>query len=155
MEFHDFYMSKIGEGKSSEYLDGIPVFNENHEKNIFSRKDLVDKYDYGLAIARGGLFAGYCFQEMGLPVKIVESKRTLNGVIWNEVESLENLANKRVLIFDQDVISGKTLRKAKEELSLLKPSLIGVFLNYRNTSNVENVPFEMNKHFYDLNIIMS
>ena len=152
MEFEQFYLGKLGRERSEEYLKEIPSLDSSHRVGILHRKDLLKKYDYGLAIARGGLFSGYCFQEMGLPVKAVESQRTEEGASWNEIESLDEFSGKRILIFDQDVIHGKTIHRTFKELSRFSPSKLGIFINFPETSNIERIPFSMNLHSYDWDI---
>ena len=94
--------------------------------------ELSDKYDIGVAIARGDLFSGYIFNVFGLPVRIIDVHRKggSGADICRMDLKPEEIRGKRVAVFDKDVDSGRTTNKSFETLKKMDPSQIDLVLNY-------------------------
>jgi len=127
-EFRDYVESKIGKEKA----ENIQVSKDISlvEKIYDVAPTLITQYDVGIGIARGGLLPSYLFSLRGLPVKIVDMKRKLNGATWKEIEPIkeEQIRDKKLIIFDNDVVTGRTLKRAVKEINKFQPQKIGLFL---------------------------
>lgn len=94
--------------------------------------NLADKYDIGVGIARGGLQLAYMFELFGMNTKIADahrSKRSENvSFRWTTEIKPEDFQGKSVLVFDKDVVSGRTTRKVLEKLLKYHPANVGLCL---------------------------
>lgn len=115
--------------------------------------NLAENYDLGVGIAKGGLFASYALDTMGLPIVLAEAHRTNGGATFKWIDSPENLKGKNVLVIDKDTVSGRTLRRTLKELRKYSPSSVDLFLNHdairsRSSwaySHLESVPEDFGK----------
>lgn len=120
--------------------------------------NLADKYDVGIAIARGGLFSAYVFGLYGLDIKVADCHRRGFGATFAWVDEFEkkDLEGKRVAVFDKDVVTGRTVRRVLRELQAHSPGLIDLILvhdaipkdSYRIGSLVHNVPSGYREIYY-------
>lgn len=85
--------------------------------------NLVENYDIGIGIAHGGLFFGWLFELFGLQVKIVDfhRKNKDDTLKWIDSINSEMLAGKNIIVFDNDVRTGRTTRRVLRELKQYKP----------------------------------
>ena len=122
-------------------------FSTQYVGNNFSNALILAKdYNDGIAIARGGLFGGYVFDFVGLPVDVVEAKRRGSGASldWRGVNPIK-YEGEKVLVIDDDVYKGRTLCRVAKELKRVNPSKIDVCLTSpRCYSNVDSI-----SHLYD------
>jgi hypothetical protein len=96
---------------------------------------LAPEYDVGIGLAWGGAPISFIFEKHGLPVKLVAAKRKGAGVIWRPIDELnyELLRGRKVLVLEIDVLAGRTLRRAMNELEQYKPSKIDLLLERSHT----------------------
>lgn len=92
-------------------------------------------YDYGIALAKSGMWLGYIFSVFGFfPILTVWTKRMGFGASWRPFDLLENLLpDKRILVFENDVVTGRTLKRTVRELQALNPQFIDLLLVYDHT----------------------
>lgn len=91
---------------------------------------LSNNYDLGIGTAKGGLYLTYIFSLFGLETKIVEAHRTGTGATfnWNGDILPEGLKNKNIVVFDKDVVSGRTTKRVSEELQKYQPKKVDLVL---------------------------
>lgn len=77
----------------------------------------VPEYDAGVALTRGGVFGGYLAQRMGLQVIFAQTKRKGKGATFEWLDDPAPLRGAKVLVFDDDVVKGRTLRRAAREIT--------------------------------------
>lgn len=105
------------------------------DESFAAAQILMPQYDLGIALAVDGLTPAYFFDLHGFPVKAVRTHRRGNGAIWSPIDSLsqEDIENKRVLLFDNDVVTGRTIRKAGNELHKFSPRYLDLLLMHEMT----------------------
>jgi len=103
---------------------------------------LAGDYDLGVVVAYGGLSGGYALEVMGLPVKVIEAKRKGKGASfdWRNVDP-RVIEGKDVLVVENDVMTGRTLRRVARELGRANPKSIDLYFTLREGYNDErNIP---------------
>jgi len=119
--------------------------------------ELAPDHDIGIALAKGGLFSGYIFSLFDLPVIVAEAHRKGRGATFKWHDSPEQLKDKKILVFDKDVIKGRTLGRAIKEIKKYSPKEVDLFLNYNPVehgyycsigSNISSVPEGFREIFY-------
>ncbi len=90
--------------------------------------NLRERYDFGLPIARGGLYAGFVFNLMGLSLVVARAKRRGNGTEFHWIDDPEKIRDKRVLVIEDDVAKGRTIRRVAEEIKVYQPKEVDLFL---------------------------
>lgn len=138
-EFKKYVAEKIGETKAQQIAFSVYA-NFSDGRNGFSRacgaaSRLHEDYDLGIALATDGLWLGYIAEAFGFPVKSVRMKRMGRGAIWEPIDKLykKDLKGKRVVVFDNDCITGKSLRRAVREIESYSPSFIDLLLIHERT----------------------
>ena len=93
---------------------------------------LREKHDIGIGIARGGLLSAYIFGLFGLPIKLADAYRRGKGATFEWLDELNkaDIECKRVAIFDKDVVSGRTTRRALREILKYNPQSVDLVLNH-------------------------
>lgn len=129
--YERYVSSKVGD-KAAQGADGFTRFGYLQNACNAARK-LAKQYDCGITLARGGLWLGYIFELLeGFDVYTVTMKRQGFGALWMPTEKF-SLKGKRVIVFDNDVVTGRTLRKAVRELKKMGPATIDLLLVYGHT----------------------
>ncbi len=128
--------------------------------NLAYNLALSSQFDIGVAIAKGGLELAYLFELFGMDVKIIEAhKRGLN-VSFNWVTQIKpnDFNGKKVLVFDKDVVSGRTSRRVAQEIGRYNPSSISLCLYHspvgeeRKIGTIsKNIPKEYAHTYYPTN----
>ncbi len=96
---------------------------------------LAPNYDVGIGLACGGIPLSFLLEKHGLPVKLVQAKRKGSGILWNPIDELgeANLRNRKILVLEIDILLGRTLRKALQELERYKPRSIDLLFEKSHT----------------------
>ncbi|MBI4149637.1 phosphoribosyltransferase [Candidatus Woesearchaeota archaeon] len=89
---------------------------------------LARTYDFGIGIASGGLWLSYVMEMYGLPVLITGPQKRGKGVRWRTIDDLSGITDKKVLVLENDVATGKTLQKAAEEIMRFSPRQLDLLL---------------------------
>jgi len=97
--------------------------------------NLHKNYDVGVALATDGLWLGYIARAFDFPVIDVKLGRKGNGATWQPIDDIaeEDLNDKRVIVFDNDALTGRTLRRAGREIQLYNPEVMDLLLVYEKT----------------------
>lgn len=143
-KYQAYVTKKIGP-KKAKMTDGFTQYGYLPEA-CCAAQTIATNYDCGIALAAGGLYLGFIFELVAnFPVLTVEMKRRGNGARWMPIDKL-NIQGKRVLVFDNDVVTGRTLKRAIQELQRINPASIDLLLVYGHTE-VSPERFERWKHF--------
>jgi hypothetical protein len=146
-KYLDYLVLKIGEERAKDIasrtfmtLGGIPLYPALKRAVM----DLQSQYDIGIVIAGKGLLLGYQFYENGFPLKVVDQKRRGNGATWNPIDKLKKreLKGKKVLLIDNDVVTGRTTSRAVKEVSKYEPEFMDLLLAF------ERVPLFVRDYQY-------
>ena len=99
-------------------------------------------YDLGVGIANGGMYASYMMHQAGLPVMTVEMKRKGRGATWQPKTFIgEKLTGKKVLVIENDIVTGRTMRRAVREIMKYSPSEISAcFMEGPDLCRLQNLP---------------
>lgn len=127
-QYKAYVESKLGAGARVPIM---PSWDNAHRAAGILKPD----YDIGLALAADGLGLGFAFERTGLPVRVVKLGRRGNGARWEPIDKIceEELKGKKVLLFDNDAVTGRTLRRTVRELSVFSPGYVDLLLNYKCT----------------------
>ena len=131
--YHKYIVSRLGQ---KEALITNPFDQYALSRSIShaasAAEALSGNYDLGVEIARDGMPLGYIFHLYGLPIETVRMKRKPSGVTWRPLGNLneENVRGKRLIIFDVDAVTGRTISKAFNELSRYSPRSVDLLLFY-------------------------
>jgi len=123
--------TKVPDYSKSDYLQG----------GLNAASLLAPKYDLGVGIAKGGLWLSYLFSLYGLQIANVDMKRILNGATYKPLKPFGEgqIKDKKIILFDNDVVTGRTLRRIVKELYGFKPQKIDLLLlMYYTTVNITN-----------------
>ena len=94
---------------------------------------LSPSYDVCVALARGGLFAGTVAELLGLKVITLQVAAHDKKKPWarfiGEMHP-EDIRGKRVLILEDDTVSGASIKEAVRALKPFGPATMGVFFNH-------------------------
>lgn len=109
------------------------VYYFSTAKAINMAHNLTKNYDVGVGIARGGLYLAYISELFGLDVKIIDANRTGKGVFgvkteWKDQITANNLKDKKIIVFDKDVLTGNTSRAVGSELLSYYPKVLDIAL---------------------------
>jgi hypothetical protein len=106
-----------------------------------------DGYDVALIVGPEGIAYAPMFEDLGIETLVInipedspDGPRT-----FTVLSDLERLRGKRVLVVEDDVVSGATLRKILEETAPFSPASFGLFLGYPGQQMLGNVPGEFEK----------
>ncbi|NTV23814.1 MAG: hypothetical protein HGA85_05575 [Nanoarchaeota archaeon] len=96
----------------------------------------VEEIEEVVLLARKGLAYANMFAKLGYSVKVLETRHTErktnpeDKVIINKIDNFDELAGKRVLIVDDDYLTGASLELAYGVVSDQSPSKIILFANF-------------------------
>ncbi|MBI3623001.1 hypothetical protein HY212_02890 [Candidatus Pacearchaeota archaeon] len=138
--YREYLIPLVGVRKAEE-ASCVPSENRYVMEACSAMVALKDEYDVGVALATDGLFLSYIAQQFGFPTLNVRLKRRLNGASWQPIDRVdeESAGGKRVIVFDNDALTGRTLRRASRELSVLSPSKMDLLLIYEQTPITTNM----------------
>lgn len=143
--FEDFRKAIYQKALSLPAKKGKELSGTTNNSDILAIYKLAKEYDIAIAIANGGLFQGAIAAFLGMPLKVLAISAHNQQNIkteWLDPISREDLAGKRVLLFDKDVISGATVRSAFEIMRHFAVSKIGLYLSIRPSSS----PYGLGSH---------
>ena len=105
------------------------------EEACRAAQTLRTQYDLGIALATDGLWLGYVFQVHGFPTKAVKLRRIGRGATWEPIDPItpQEVEAKRIILFDNDVVTGRTIKRAVKEVSRFSPEYIDLLLVYEMT----------------------
>ncbi len=141
-QFHRWF-SELG------YKD-TEVFAYSLGKTANMAHNMKDEYDISVGIAKGGLFSAYIFSKFGIHTKLAEAHAGTNNKTFEWIDDVipEEIEGKRVLVLENDLISGETSRKVLEVLQKYRPGGIDISFNvdphggkYGYGTIVENIPY--------------
>lgn len=142
--YYRYLCEKIGERDAER----AHPFHRYHffENACRAALQLKRHYDYGISLATGGLWLGYIFEMFSaFPVVTARMHRRGKGATWHLLDDVL-LLDKKVVLFDNDVVTGRTLRRAYRELTVLGCKRIDLLLVYGHTeASSEN--YKTWKHF--------
>lgn len=100
-----------------------------------AKDQVLQDYDRGIALTMDGLWLGYFFNSVGLPVNVVEAKRKGLSAMFNPIDEIkrDDIKNKRIILFDLDAVTGRTINRASKELEKFNPKYIDALLIHPST----------------------
>ena len=124
--------------------DGVNNFIPHDAVASFGvAKLLAGKFDRYVAVAPEGHIYGYFLERMGCPVLSVFTDYP--PTCCTSEEDLTLLENQRVLLIEDDVISGRTLQLVVDYVGQFKPALLALYLGHNiGIQHLGNVPREIN-----------
>jgi len=128
-DFRKYVAYKLGEDVASRLSPmSIYLFGEAFK----AAQTLAPEYDLGIELANDGLRLGYFFNLERFPLKTVKLRRIGRGATWEPIDYLadEDVHGKKLLLLDNDCLSGRTLRRAVRELRKFSPKYIDLLLIY-------------------------
>ena len=128
------------------YLEGNGVNNFIPHDAIASfgmAKLLAGKFDRYVAVAPEGHIYSYFLERMGFPVLSVFTDYP--PTCCTSAGDLTMLENQRVLLIEDDVISGRTLQLVVDFIRQFKPASLALYLGHNiGIQHLGNVPREIN-----------
>jgi hypothetical protein len=116
--------------------------------NLPAQKALRGKYDIALIVGAEGFAYEPIFRDLGIPTVAVNiPEADFGGSRSIEVfDDLSKLKGKRLLVVEDDVHSGATLRKLLEEVKHHHPQSLGLYLGLPEIRQMqENIPGDFRK----------
>lgn len=136
-DYKQFLISKVGEKRTE---DATPLYIKKDARDTAQAcgavKEMIQNYDIGIAIATGGLYLGYIAQNFGLPVLSVQmERRGDHGSIWQPIDTIneKHVKGKRILVLENDSMTGRTLSRALKEINAFNPYETGLLLEKKCT----------------------
>jgi len=146
--------SEFRESKGYDESASFPV-----EETFNAAFQLARQYDYGIGIAKGGLYSAHAFSVFDLPVILAEAHRKGRGATFKWFDSPECIEGKDVIVFDKDAVTGKTLRRTIRELQEYSPNQVDIYFNHSANKNpisirslIENISQEFVNVWYPANL---
>lgn len=126
-----------------------PNFNQykgDLERACAAAKHLSYRYDLGIGIAKKGLWTSFIFHLFGLPTRdclAIRLGKYGESVFTVPLDPLhtKDISGKRVLLFDNDAVTGRSVKTISDQLKLAHPKNIDLLLIYGHT--------EITKEFYE------
>ncbi len=89
------------------------------ESACLAAEELVPSYDVGIGIAKKGLWLSFIFSLFDLPTFDLMVMRTGDSRVYCPMDPIfkETLEGKRILLFDNDAVTGKTIAAAAEAIT--------------------------------------
>ncbi|MGV8085303.1 MAG: hypothetical protein ACP5N9_03580 [Candidatus Bilamarchaeum sp.] len=117
------------------------------EKTWRAAHELKDSYDLAVAVGRKGLWISHIFRLAGWDVSDVLSLRLNDYERLSLPLSVEisNMASKRVLILENDTVTGSTVSSVSEGILQSSPSSVDLFLLFTYLSLPQEVFAEMDR----------
>jgi hypothetical protein len=104
------------------------------------------RFDHYLAVAPEGHIYGYFFERLGIPVLSVFTDYPPTQV--SAEDDLRAVEARRVLLIEDDVIGGRTLRLVVEHLRQFSPGSLALYLGHtKGIQHLRNVPAEIARVF--------
>lgn len=135
------YQNKFHKWAKKKGYEHAVSFEIHEAANI--AYNLAENYDLGIGNAKGGLFLAYAFENFGLKTKIVETHRKGKGATFKWVDDVvrEDIENKKILVMDKDIISGRSCNKVLKEVQKFNPRQVDIAFYHGNTySKTRHVP---------------
>lgn len=109
-----------------------------------ARRLAAEEFDHYLAIAPEGHIYGYFFERLGVPVLSVYTDFPPTRCATDD--DLRVIEGRRVLLIEDDVIGGRTLRLVIEYLRQFSPGALALYLGHtKGIQHLRNVPTEVSK----------
>lgn len=127
---------------------GVNNFLPHDAVAAFGMAELLSRarFDHYVAIAPEGHIYGYFFERLGVPVLSVFTDYPPTRV--SNEDDLQTLRGKRVLLIEDDVIGGRTLRLVVEHLQPFAPGTLSLYLGHtKGIQHLRNVPTEVSEVF--------
>jgi hypothetical protein len=119
--------------------------NASATRKVKAVRGLVPEYDLGVVIANDGFDMGFIAQKYSLPVLVTKMDRKIRSgsksgwnseglwtdVNWNAIDefSERTIRNKRVIVFEGDIVTGSTLKRAASEIAKYGPKEMDLMLH--------------------------
>lgn len=140
-EFLGHMIEKVGE-KANRNLRFYNT-NAGATRMLKAVRGLVPEYDVGVVIANDGFDMGFVAERYGLPVLVTKMNRKTQGrkdwnsegywtdVEWNPIDEFSDrtIRDKRVIVFEGDIVTGATLKKAASEIERYGPKEMDLMLD--------------------------
>lgn len=155
---HQFYYMRWAAAKN-KYLKEFSLENSRNTEILLGSdfveipcmaEKLAGEYDIGVSIADGGIATSLPFYISGLPMTFCKSQRHGKGAKFRWLGKPE-LEGKRVLVIDEDVVTGRTLKRVSREIQKYSPAGMDLFLQSgrcQKWSHLENVPDSFGRIIY-------
>jgi hypothetical protein len=100
------------------------------ERACAAAKNLAYRYDIGTGIAKKGLWTSFIFNLYGLKTQDCLIKRINNArlAVPLDFTSSKDYANKKVVLFDNDAVTGKTIQETVRHIKQTNPKSIDALL---------------------------
>lgn len=143
--YESYVASKLGENATP----GVYMYLT---EGFRAAQSLESDYDLGIELATDGLYLGYLFHLHGLPIKTVKLQREQDMASWEPLDLCkEDVYDKKIVIFDNDVVTGRTIDRAVFELEKFSPKYLDLLLMHETTLLDIDVWKDLNKK-YDIPI---
>jgi len=105
-------------------------------------RTLATRFDQYVVVAPEGHIYGYFFEQLGIPVLSVFTNYP--PTLCTSDDDLSVIKNKKVLLIEDDVVSGHTLRLVVRHLGRFKPASLSLYLGHNaGVQHLENIPKEI------------
>ena len=131
--YKKYMASKVGMAKAEESSD-FDIY-DYFSKACGVAKNLHRDYDLGLALATNGLWMGYIAEKFEFPVLSVKLGRKGSGATWKPLDEINqrSVKGKKIIVFDNDALTGRTLRRTVKEMNKCSPKSMDLLLFYERT----------------------
>lgn len=136
----------------TDFIDFMSYTMEvgNIERTWLAAQSLKEDYDIAIAIGRKGMWLGHIFRLAGWDVYDVLAVRAdleISRIVL-PLEFIPAFRNQRVLLLENDVITGNTVSAVAEHIRNKGASLIDLFLLFDHLTT-DRISFEEIKHLID------
>jgi hypothetical protein len=136
------------QGRGYHEGPGVNNFAPHDAVAAFGMAELLTRtrFDHYLAIAPEGHIYGYFFERLGVPVLSIFTDYPPTRCLAED--DLRAVEGRRVLLIEDDVIGGRTLRLVVEYLRQFSPGSLILYLGHtKGIQHLRNVPVEIEKVF--------
>lgn len=134
-EFREYTAARLGPG-SKHNAPNFNLYKGYLERACHAAQTLAGNYDLGIGIAKKGMWLSYIFSLYGLQASDFLVSRTGDiervGIPLAGLRSTD-VPGKRVLIFDNDLVTGNTVRALSDKFRGAGASKTDLLLIYGNT----------------------
>ena len=118
-----------------DFVKNTPNFNRyvgDLEKVCDAAQKLEGQYDLGIGVAKKGLWSSFVFNLHGLPTRDVLVMRLGEGRFMLPISPLyrKDIEGKRILLFDNDLVTGRTIEALVGNLKPANPRSVDLLLIY-------------------------